>query len=61
MTGPAGVDGQPGPVVVAVALGALARGVPLPGPAGAGGAAICAARQVPAPVVTRWVAATAST
>ena len=37
VTGPAGVDGQPGPVVVAVALGALARGVPLPRPAGQAG------------------------
>ena len=31
---PAGVDGQPGPVVEAVALGALAGGVALPGAAG---------------------------
>jgi hypothetical protein len=35
--GPAGVSGQPGPVVVAVPLGALARGVALPGPAGQAG------------------------
>ena len=34
VTGPAGVDRQPGPVVIPVALGALAGGVALPRPAG---------------------------
>ena len=52
VTGLAGVDGHPGPVVVAVALGALAGGVPLPGPAGQAARRSSRAWQVPAAVVT---------
>jgi hypothetical protein len=60
VTRAAGVDGRPGPVVIPVALGALAGRVALPGPRG-GRAASWPAGQVPAAVATRWLGATAST